>query len=83
MNILKANWVEDVNSYNLENKYESKYVCSFCGWRTHKINFYPKMVGSQIIPVYTEYNDVFYNFCPNCGAEMKYENNFTSENFRY
>ena len=75
---VKSEWIEKYEPpFDVLAKGQSKYVCSNCGWRTHNIPTEGKLVGGYGAEatgaewVHTKYEDVFYNFCPVCGAEMK------------
>ena len=68
-------WVEHLDMHPLA-KEESKYVCSCCGWRTRQVETNGHLVGgygAEAIGaewVCTEWEDLFYKYCPNCGARM-------------
>lgn len=70
-----GHWVEHLDMHPLA-KEESKYVCSCCGWRTRQVEGNGHLVGgygAEAIGaewVCTEWEDLFYKYCPNCGARM-------------
>ena len=75
---VKGEWIDKYEPpFDVLAKGQSKYVCSNCGWRTHNVPTEGKLVGgygaeaTRAEWVYTKYEDVFYNFCPNCGADMR------------
>ncbi len=70
-----GHWVEYLDMHPLA-KEESKYVCSCCRWRTRQVEANGHLVGgygAEAIGaewVCTEWEDLLYNYCPNCGARM-------------
>ena len=70
-----GHWVEYLDMHPLA-KEESKYVCSYCRWRTRQVEANGHLIGgygAEAIGaewVCTEWKDLLYNYCPNCGARM-------------